>query len=90
MLNFFLIFHILITVFLIFFILLSRGKGSEVGALNTGNEFLSTRSSNSILNKVIILLAVLSLFSNFSINFVSKNSLEKRQDPLVNISKHIG
>jgi len=89
MLNFFLILHVLITIFLIFFILLSRGKGAEIGALNTGNDFLSTRSSNSLLNKVIILLALLSLFSNFSINFVSKNSLEKRQAPIVNITKHV-
>lgn len=84
MLSFFLVVYIFVAFFLIVFILLDRGKGSEIGALSTGNEFLSPKSSSNFLNKIIIIFIILLLIINFSIAFISKNTSVKDK-PIVNL-----
>lgn len=85
MLDFFLVFYIIIAVFLIIFILLDRGKGSEVGALSTGSEFLTPKSSSSFFNRLIISFIILFLVVNICITFISKNTFVKTK-PIVELS----
>lgn len=87
MLDFFLILYIIISVFLIVFILLDRGKGSEIGALSTGNEFLSHKSSSSFFNRLIIIFIILFLVTNIFVTFISKNTLVKTK-PIVELSNN--
>ncbi|HIH2763286.1 MAG TPA: preprotein translocase subunit SecG [Candidatus Azoamicus sp.] len=85
MLSFLLVLYALIAFFLIVFILLDKGKGSEIGALSTGNEFLSPKSSNNFFNKMIIIFIILLLVLNFSITFISKTSSVNNK-PIVDLS----
>lgn len=83
--NIVLFIYILVAFFLILFILLDRGKGSEVGALSSGNDFLSAKSSSTFFNKLIVVLVLMLLIINFSITFLSKSKLTERK-PIVDIS----
>ncbi|HIH2762655.1 MAG TPA: preprotein translocase subunit SecG [Candidatus Azoamicus sp. MARI] len=74
MLSLLLFIYIFVALFLIICILFDKGKGSEIGALSTGNEFLSPKSSSSFFNKIIIFFIILFLIINFSITFISKNT----------------
>lgn len=85
MLDFFLVFYIIISVFLIILILLDRGKGSEVGALSTGNEFLTPKSSSSFFNRLIVIFIIVFLATNIFITVISKNTFVKTK-PIVELS----
>ena len=83
MLKLLLVIHILCSIFLIFFILLNQGKGSELGAINQNNELLSSRESNKILNRIIIFVAILSVVINFFVFFCNKENVDSK--PIVDI-----
>ena len=86
MLNLLLILHIISSIFLIIFILLNQGKGSELSILNQNNDLLSSKESNAILNKLIIFCVVFTIIINFTIIIFSKNIFNKSQT-IVNLSK---
>ncbi|HIH2762329.1 MAG TPA: preprotein translocase subunit SecG [Candidatus Azoamicus sp.] len=77
--------YFFVAFFLIVFILLDKGKGSEIGALSTGNEFLSPKSSSSFLNKLIVIFIILLLVINFSITFFSRD-ISVKHKPIVDLS----
>lgn len=85
MFNLFLVLYVFIAFFLIVFILLDKGKGSEIGALSTGNEFLSPKSSGNFFNKMIIIFIILLLLLNFAITFINKN-ISVEHKPIVSLS----
>ncbi len=90
MLKALLIIYIICSFLLIFLILMSKGKGAEIGAtLNSStNDIFGSKGSNSTLNKIIILIALISLIINISINLMNTQIKEKKQKPLVNIYKN--
>lgn len=88
MFNFLLVFYIAVVFFLIFFILLSKGKGSEIGALSSSEDFFGPKNSNTLFNKLVIIFVLLTVFLNFSLNVVSKSSFYRSQKPIVNVSDY--
>ncbi len=86
MLNLLLILHIVSSIFLIIFILLNQGKGSELSILNQNNDLLSSKESSAILNKLIIFCAIFAVIINFTIIIFNKNISGKSQT-IVNLSK---
>lgn len=78
MLNIFLTCHVISVLLLIFFILLDKGKGSELGILNTGNDFFNAKTSSNFFSKIIITLFIFSIFTNLGITFFYKHSLTEK------------
>lgn len=88
MINLFLTLHLICSIILIIFILINKGKGSDLGAINQNNELLSHKDSNSILNKIIIVIVLLSLSINISLTFLNKNTSDKSGKTIVDLSKY--
>lgn len=87
MLTIMLIIYIILSLLLIIFILINKGNGAEIGATfnSSTNDIFGSKGSNSILNKIIIFIAIMSLIANISINLINKNIKKKNIEPLVNI-----
>ena len=75
LLKFILIIYIICLFFIIILILLSRGKGAEIGATfnSSSIDLFGSKGSNSIINKLIIITAIIALITNISLNFINKN-----------------
>lgn len=83
MLNFLLIFHIIISCLLIILILVNKGKGSEIGAtFNNNIDFMSSKESNSLIKKIIITLTIILLISITLIN-ITNNKLQNNQEKTI-------
>jgi protein translocase SecG subunit len=87
MLNILLILHVACSIFLIFLILLNKGKGSELSVLNQNNELLNSKDSSLMLNRLIILVVILSVLINFLIFKFTPTSYDSSKE-LVNLSKY--
>ncbi len=86
MLNFLLIFHIIISCLLIIFILLNKGKGSEIGAtFNSNVDFMSSKESNSLIKKIIITLTIILLISITLINITNNKQKTNQEKAIVKI-----
>lgn len=86
MLNFLLIFHIIISCLLIIFILLNKGKGSEIGAtFNINVDFMSSKESNSLIKKIIITLTIILLISITLINITNNKQKTNQEKAIVKI-----
>ena len=85
-----LIIYVMCSCLLIIFILMSKGKGAEIGATfnSSTNEIFGSKGSSSILNKIITFLAVLALSTNLLINVINKNENEKITHPIINIKEY--
>lgn len=85
-----LIIYIMCSCLLILFILMSGGKGAEIGATfnSSSNEVFGSKGSSSILNKIITFLAVMILGANLLINVINKNENEKISNPIINIQDY--
>lgn len=83
-----LIIYAMCSCLLILFILMSKGKGAEIGATfnSSTNEIFGSKGSSSILNKIITFLALLVLSTNLLINVINKN--EKTTNPIINIQEY--
>lgn len=90
MLNFLLLMHIFCSIFLIFLVLLNQGKGSELGAINQNNELLSNRNSSLIINRIIIIIALLTVLTNVLLSYYVKSyNIKQNVENLVDIPKYI-
>ncbi|MCB1711213.1 MAG: preprotein translocase subunit SecG [Candidatus Riesia sp.] len=90
MLNFLLLMHIFCSIFLIFLVLLNQGKGSELGAINQNNELLSNRNSSLIINRIIIIIALLTVLTNVLLSYYVKSyNIKQNVENLVEIPKYI-
>ena len=73
--------HLLICVFLVFFVLLqkSEGGGLGIGQSNSGGlgDFLSTRSTSNILTKTTSFLAFCFFLTSFSLVLISNKEYKK-------------
>lgn len=86
MLNFLLAFHIILAGLLIIFILLNKGKGSEIGAtFNNNIDFMSSKESNSLIKKIIIILTILLLSSTIFINITNNTQKINQEKAIVKI-----
>ncbi|HIH2763886.1 MAG TPA: preprotein translocase subunit SecG [Candidatus Azoamicus sp.] len=86
MLNFLLIFHIIISCLLIIFILLNKWKGSEIGAtFNSNVDFMSSKESNSLIKKIIITLTIILLISITLINITNNKQKTNQEKAIVKI-----
>lgn len=83
-------FNIILSLFLVFLILINKGKSanSDVISSTSVNDIFGSKGSNSFLNKIIVLIALLLLFLNISINFLNPKILNKEVIPLVNINEY--
>lgn len=86
-LNILILVHIIVSFLIILFILLNKSKGSEISAnFNTPNaNLIDLRNTNTFLKKIIILLALTSLFLTFSISHISKNIKNIKEKPIVTL-----
>lgn len=80
MLTILLICYIVCSVLLILLILLNNGKGSELSILNYNNELLNSKDSNRMINRIIIIFAIMSIIINFLIVFVSKSYTDNNKE----------
>jgi len=82
--------HIILSLLLITFILINKGKGADTGGItNTStNDVFGSKGSSSILNKIIILIAVMSLISNISINLINKDIKKKDLNPTIDLYQY--
>ncbi|HIH2762964.1 MAG TPA: preprotein translocase subunit SecG [Candidatus Azoamicus sp.] len=86
MLNFLLIFHIILAFLLIIFILLNKGKGSEIGAtFNNNIDFMNSSESSSLIKKVIIILTILLITSTTLINITNNKQKIDQEKEIVKI-----
>ncbi|CAB3976465.1 preprotein translocase subunit SecG [Candidatus Azoamicus ciliaticola] len=86
MLNFLLTFHIILAGLLITFILINKGKGSEIGAtFNNNIDFMSSKESNSLIKKIIIILTILLLLSIIFINITNNKQKNNQEKEIVKI-----
>jgi protein translocase SecG subunit len=86
MLNFLLAFHVILAGLLITFILINKGKGSEIGAtFNNNIDFMSSRESNSLIKKIIIILTILLLLSIIFINITNNKQKINQEKEIVKI-----
>ena len=86
MLNFLLAFHIILAGLLIIFILINKGKGSEIGAtFNNNIDFMSSKESNSLIKKIIIILTILLLSSTIFINITHNKQKINQEKAIVKI-----
>ncbi len=73
--------HILICIFLVFFVLLqkSEGGGLGIGQSNSGGlgDFLSARSTSNILTKTTSFLALCFFLTSFSLVLIANKSYKK-------------
>lgn len=85
-----LIIYVMCSCLLIFFILMSKGKGAEIGATfnSSTNELFGSKGSSSILNKIITFLALFALSTNLLINVINKNEKEKITNPIINVQEY--
>ena len=90
MLKLILITHIICSCLLIIVILMNKGKGAEIGATfnSSENNLFGSKGSSSILNKIIVSMALLSLVTNISINLINKDIVDKKIYPTVDIYKY--
>ncbi len=90
LMNLILIIYIIISLLVIIFILMSRGKGAAVGATfnSSSIDLFGSKGSNSIINKIIVVLYVILLIINISLNMMNKNIKEKDLDHTLNIDKY--
>lgn len=82
--------NIILALFLIFFILVNKGKDVNTDGFSTfsTNDVFGSKGSNSFLNKIITLIAVFLLLLNFSINFLNSDLLKKEAIPVVNVDEY--
>ena len=75
--------YILCLLLLIFLILASRGKGAEIGAAfnSSSVDLFGSSGSSSIINKLIITMALITLVINIFLN-ITFNSKNTKQDSL--------
>jgi protein translocase SecG subunit len=86
MLNFLLIFHIIISCLIIIFILINKGKGSEIGAtFNNNVDLMSSKESNSLIKKIIIILTIIFLISITLINITNNKQNNNQEKEIVKI-----
>ncbi len=86
MLDFFLAFHIILAGLLITFILINKGKGSEMGAtFNNNIDFMSSKESNSLIKKIIIVLTILLVLSIVFINITNNKQKINQEKEIVKI-----
>lgn len=86
MLNFLLVFHIILACLLIIFILLNKGKGSEIGAtFNNNIDFISSGESNSLIKKIIVILTILLIISITLINITNNKQKIIEEKEIVKI-----
>ncbi|HIH2763881.1 MAG TPA: preprotein translocase subunit SecG [Candidatus Azoamicus sp.] len=86
MLNFLLVFHIILACLLIIFILLNKGKGSEIGAtFNNNIDFMSSGESNSLIKKIIVILTILLIISITLINITNNKQKIIEEKEIVKI-----
>lgn len=87
MLNILLIFHILLLCLIIIFILLNKGKGSEIGTtFNSSNiNFMNAKESSSLIKKIIVILSLISLLSMSLINITNKNYKNNQEKPIIKL-----
>ena len=79
------IFHIIISCLLIIFILLNKGKGSEMGAtFNNNTDLMSYKESNSLIKKIILILSILIVISIAIIN-INVNKQKQYEQKIINI-----
>ncbi len=78
--NLVLIVYILISILIIFFVLISYGKGSEIGVFNkiSKDEFFKYKYSNNIVKNVIIVLFLFFLLFNFLIMYMNSDNYKKK------------
>lgn len=90
MFNIIIYLNVLLSFFLIFFILINKGKNISIDPISSSsvNAVFGGKGSNSFLNKIIILIAILLLLFNISINFLNPKVFKKEGVPLVNISEY--
>ncbi len=73
--------HILVCVFLVFFVLLqkSEGGGLGIGQSNSGGlgDFLSARSTSNILTKTTSFLALCFFLTSFSLVMIANKNYQK-------------
>ena len=86
MLNFLLAIHIILAGLLITFILINKGKGSEIGAtFNNNIDFMSSKESNSLIKKIIIVLTILLVLSIVFINITNNKQKINQEKEIVKI-----
>jgi len=87
--NFLMLIYLIFSFILVFLILMDKGKGAEIGATfnDSTNEFFGNYGSASILNKIIIIVALVLLFINILINTTSNNE-QIKQDHFIDIDKY--
>ncbi len=71
--------HIIFSILLIFFILLNKGKGSEIGTSfgNFQENIFNNQNSSSLIKKIIILLSIIIVITSLSSSYINK--IEKKQ-----------
>lgn len=74
MLNLVIILYIIFSFLLISLILINKGKGAETGGITSSeNDIFGSRGSSSLLNKVIVFIALFLLLLNILINIINNN-----------------
>lgn len=86
MINLVIYIYIIFSFLLIFLIILNQGKGSDLSIINQNNELLSSKDSNSILNKLILFLVLFLILLNFVISFYG-NRIKSNDGLVVDLSK---
>ncbi len=85
-------FHIILSIIIICLILFHKGKGSEIGASFGGNQdsILSNQTSNLIIKKIIILIAIVIAINMLSINYINKTENNtKVQKTILNLEDNL-
>ncbi|HFL8824369.1 MAG TPA: preprotein translocase subunit SecG [Candidatus Azoamicus sp. OHIO1] len=80
--------HIACAILIISFILINKGKGSEIGATfgNSQESIFGSQGSNSLLKKIIIALSIIFVIINFSMTNMYKNNTQIEKSQAIDLS----